>query len=54
MLVLEDLLRIASDDAREKMEDWRRSYNEERPHGAIGQKAPVTLLNPDDASGPPS
>jgi putative transposase len=25
-------------DAREKMEDWRRYYNEERPHGAIGQK----------------
>ncbi len=25
-------------DAREKMEDWRRYYNEERPHGAIGNK----------------
>ena len=25
-------------DAREKMEDWRKYYNEERPHGAIGQK----------------
>ena len=25
-------------DAQEKMEDWRRYYNEERPHGAIGQK----------------
>lgn len=25
-------------DAREKMEDWRRYYSEERPHGAIVQK----------------
>jgi putative transposase len=25
-------------DAREKLEDWRKYYNEERPHGAIGQK----------------
>jgi putative transposase len=22
-------------DARKKLEDWRRYYNEERPHGAI-------------------
>ena len=32
-------------DAREKMEDWRRYYNEERPHGAIGHKPPIMLLN---------
>ena len=32
-------------DAQEKMEDWRRYYNEERPHGAIGQKPPITLLD---------
>ena len=25
-------------DARKKLEDWRRYYNEERPHGAIGHK----------------
>jgi putative transposase len=25
-------------DAREKLEAWRRYYNEERPHGAIGYK----------------
>ena len=41
-------------DAQEKMEDWRRYYNEERPHGAIGHKAPITLLNHDGASSPPS
>jgi hypothetical protein len=28
-------------DAQEKMEDWRRYYNEKRPHGAIGQKTPT-------------
>ena len=32
-------------DAREKLEDWRRYYNEERPHGAIGNKSPITLQN---------
>src|SRR4051812_20624675 len=40
-------------DAQEKMEDWRRYYNEERPHGAIGQKPPITLLNHDGAASPP-
>ena len=32
-------------DAREKMEDWRRYYNEDRPHGAIGHKPPIALMN---------
>ena len=41
-------------DAQEKMEDWRRYYNEERPHGAIGQKPPITLLDRDGAASPPS
>ena len=41
-------------DAREKMEAWRRYYNEERPHGAIGDKAPITLQNLDGAIGPSS
>ena len=27
------------DDARRKCEAWRRDYNEERPHSAIGNKA---------------
>jgi len=40
-------------DAREKMEDWRKYYNEERPHGAIGQKTPMMLLNHDGATSPP-
>lgn len=33
-------------DAREKMEDWIRYYNEDRPHGAIGNKPPILLQNP--------
>ena len=36
-----------------RLEDWRKYYNEERPHGAIGKKPPITLLNPGDASSPP-
>lgn len=36
---------LSLDDAREKLERWRRHYNEVRTHGAIGNKAPVTLLN---------
>jgi len=30
-------------DAQEKVENWRRYYNEERPHGAIGNKPPILL-----------
>ncbi|AVC46768.1 integrase core domain protein (plasmid) [Rhizobium leguminosarum bv. viciae] len=40
-------------DAREKMEDWRRDYNEVRPHGAIGNKVPDLLMNPGGATSPP-
>jgi putative transposase len=32
-------------DAREKMEDWRRDSNEERPHGALRHKPPISLTN---------
>ena len=30
-------------DAAEKLEAWRRYYNEERPHGAIRNKVPIML-----------
>jgi putative transposase len=40
-------------DAWEKLEDWRKYYNEERPHGAIGHKTPIMLLNHVGASSPP-
>jgi putative transposase len=45
---------MSLEDAREKMEDWRKYYNEVRPHSAIGQKVPIALLNHDGAASPPS
>jgi putative transposase len=36
---------LSLDDARRKLEDWRREYNEVRPHSAIGNNAPITLLD---------
>lgn len=30
---------LTLEDARRKLENWRRDYNELRPHGAIGNKA---------------
>lgn len=44
---------LTLDDARQKMEDWRRDYNEVRPHSAIGNKPPIALMNGSGASGPP-
>jgi len=41
-------------DAREKLEDWRSYYNEDRPHGAIGNKPPASLMTPAGASSPPA
>jgi len=43
---------MSLDDARRKMEEWRRYYNEERPHSSIGQKTPILLHNPGGASSP--
>ena len=40
-------------DAREKMEDWLRYYNEVRPHGAIGHKTPISLQNTGGAASQP-
>ena len=39
------------DDARAKMEDWLREYDEFRPHGAIGNKVPISFMN--GSSAPP-
>lgn len=36
---------MSLDDARSKCEAWRRDYNEVRPHSAIGNKPPITLVN---------
>ena len=32
-------------DAREKLEDWRRHFNMDRPHSAIGYNVPIALQN---------
>ena len=32
------------DDAIQKVEDWRREYNEVRPHSAIGDRPPMSLI----------
>ena len=41
-------------DAREKLDTWRRDYNEVRPHSAIGYKVPIALQNPGGETSPPS
>ena len=32
------------DDAIKKVENWRREYNEVRPHSAIGDRTPMSLI----------
>ena len=39
-------------DTAEKLEAWRRDYNEERPHSAIGNNVPAALMKLPDASSP--
>ena len=39
-------------DAREKLEHWRRDYNEVRPHSAIGYNVPIAIHNPGGATSP--
>jgi len=36
-----------------KCEVWRRDYNEVRPHSAIGNKPPISLVNQSAAHEPP-
>lgn len=39
-------------DGAEKLEDWRKDYNEHRPHGAIGNKVPLDLMKSEPAASP--
>lgn len=39
-------------DTREKLDLWRRDYNEVRPHSAIGYNVPISLQNLDDVTSP--
>lgn len=41
-------------DSREKLDTWRRDYNEVRPHSAIGYNVPAAIHNPDGSASPPS
>ena len=43
---------MSLDDARSNLEDWRRYYNEERPHSGIGQMTPILLHNLGGVSSP--
>ena len=35
---------LSLEDAREKVEAWRKDYNGERPHGALGNLAPEEFV----------
>ena len=41
------------DDACQKIENWRVDYNEVRPHNAIGNNPPISLVNGSGASNAP-
>jgi putative transposase len=43
---------MSLEDARQKLEDWRRYYNEDRPHSGIGQIPPILLHDSSGASSP--
>ena len=36
---------LSLDDARAKIAESRRDHNEVRPHSAIGNKPPISLMN---------
>ena len=44
---------MSLDDARRKCEAWRRDYNEERPHSAIGNRPPIDVMNRSSVHGLP-
>ena len=44
---------LSLQDACEKLEAWRRHYNEERPHSAIGNIPPIMLANSASETSPP-
>lgn len=44
---------LTLDDAQMKIEEWRKYYNEERPHSAISQNVPISLQNPGGSPSPP-
>ena len=45
---------LSLQDACEKLEAWRRHYNEDRPHSAIGNIPPIMLANSAGETSPPA
>ena len=43
---------LSLEDACETLEAWRKHYNEERPHSAIGNIPPIMLANSAGATSP--
>jgi putative transposase len=39
-------------DGRGRLQDWRRYYNEEWPHGVIGSQSPLVLVKSGDVASP--
>jgi putative transposase len=35
---------LSLEDAVEKVEEWRQHYNQDRPHGSLGNKSPVEFI----------
>ncbi len=46
--------RMSLADAREKLEEWRRHYNEDRPHSATGYNVPIAMHYPNGVISPSS
>lgn len=45
---------LSLSDACQKLEEWRKFYNEERPHSAIGNKPPIMLMKSEGVPSSPS
>jgi len=44
---------LSLDDAQERVDAWRRDYNEERPHSALGQRSPTEFAKNLRGASPP-
>jgi putative transposase len=44
---------LSFDDAQERVEAWRRDYNEERPHSSLGQRSPTEFAKNLRGASPP-
>lgn len=44
---------LSLDDAKAKMEEWRKNYNEVRPSSAIGNEPTIWLMNTSGSYGQP-